>query len=172
MVNLKIHQRHLLKNKDIKQLRVRLEELFGESVIEAILPPKSKVEWFKLDNHEELIAINNVLAFWIKEDIYIPLLSLLINKDINFNLKTITVDKGAIPYVTNGADIMRPGIVQIDSTIREGDIVKIQDETYKRALAVGIALFDASEIESMKKGKVVKNIHTINDEIWQFSKSF
>ncbi len=34
------------------------------------------------------------------------------------------------------------------------------------------ALFDASEMELKSSGKVVKNLHTIQDSIWEFEKEF
>ena len=79
---------------------------------------------------------------------------------------------GAIKYVTNGADIMRPGITEIDSNIKKGDIVVIVDETHDRALAIGKALFSAAEMKARNSGKVVKNLHTIQDTVWEFEKEF
>ena len=139
------------------------DPLFGE---------KPKVEFLRLDNREEIIVINNLLSFWITKAHYIPCLTLLINPKIDFSMKSVTVDKGAIRFVANGADIMRPGITVIDSTIQKGDIIKIQEEIHGRALAVGQAMYDAVEMQSMTKGKVIKNIHTVNDPIWEFSKTF
>ncbi|MHA2182368.1 MAG: PUA domain-containing protein, partial [Promethearchaeota archaeon] len=97
-------------------------------------------------------------------------LTLLLNNRID--LKTIVVDFGAIRYVANGADVMRPGITSIDPSILKGDIVKIEEETKHRALAVGKALFDATDMEAKDSGKVIKNLHTIQDPIWQFEKEF
>ena len=79
---------------------------------------------------------------------------------------------GAIRFVANGADIMRPGITKIDSSIKKGDIIDIVDETHDRSLAVGKALYDAREMEAKKSGKVVQNLHTIQDAVWKFEKSF
>ena len=67
---------------------------------------------------------------------------------------------------------MRPGITKIDPDIMKGDIIRIIEESKHRALAVGKALFDASEMESKSSGKVVKNLHTIQDSIWEFEKEF
>jgi len=64
------------------------------------------------------------------------------------------VDMGAIKFVTNGADIMRPGITEIDPTIKKGDIVRVADETHDRILAVSQAMFDATEMEKKHPGKL------------------
>lgn len=169
---MKIRQRHLLKNKDIKDLKVKLSLSFGEDNIEQVFSNAKTVEWLKLEEHEELIAIDNILSFWFIEDKYIPLISMLIKPGLNFKLKSVNVDKGAIPFAAKGADIMRPGIIKIDSEIKKNDIIKILDPIYNRPLAVGIALFDAQEMEKMDKGKVIRNIHNANDAIFSFSKEF
>ncbi|MFW9781282.1 MAG: PUA domain-containing protein [Candidatus Heimdallarchaeota archaeon] len=46
------------------------------------------------------------------------------------------------------------------------------DETHNRAIAVGKALFNAEDMKSMNSGKVVKNLHTIQDAVWEFEKEF
>ena len=84
----------------------------------------------------------------------------------------MVVDFGAVRYVTNGADIMRPGITKIDPLIKKGDIVAIKEETKSRALAIGKAMFDALEMKNKSSGKVIKNIHTIQDNVWEFEKQF
>lgn len=171
-MNMNIKQRHMLKSKDIKELKQKLLDLFDEKAILALYGDKPKIEFLKLDNRDEIIVVNNILSFWITKELYIPCLTLLINPDIIFSMKSVTVDKGAIRFVANGADIMRPGITVIDDSIIKGDIVKIQEETHGRPLAVGMAMFNAAEMQKMTKGKVVKTIHFVNDPIWEFSKTF
>ena len=83
-------------------------------------------------------------------------------------LPTVTVDMGAVKFVVNGADIMRPGIVDI-GTFDSGEFIVIIDVNNKMPLAVGIANMDSSEMESVSSGKVVKNIHYVGDEIWKFA---
>jgi len=107
---------------------------------------------------------------WKSNEGYIPVLTLLLNKQVD--LKKIVVDKGAIRFVTNGADVMRPGITKIDPSIKMGNIVVIVDENHDRALAIGRAMFDAKQMEDKKSGKVVKNLHTIQDDVWKFEKEF
>lgn len=169
---MKIRQRHLLKNKDIKDLKIKLAQAFGDENIEQIFSNVKTVEWLKLEEHEELIAIDNILSFWFFEDKYIPLISMLIKPGINFKMKSVNVDKGAIPFVAKGADIMRPGIIRIDADIKKDDIIKILDPIHNRPLAVGIALLDAQEMEKTDKGKVIRNIHNANDAVFSYSKEF
>lgn len=172
MDQMRVHSRHMLKSKDIKTLKQKLDEEFGEENINELISKKTPIEQLILDNKEELIAINGTLCFWFSGGRYIPLMSLLINPEIHFAMKYVSVDKGAIPHVANGADIMRPGIKEIDPNIKKDDTIKIQDLQHGRALAVGISLYDAEEMEKMDKGRVIKNVHTVNDPIWKFSKEF
>ncbi|MGQ0535462.1 MAG: PUA domain-containing protein [Methanobacteriota archaeon] len=81
----------------------------------------------------------------------------------------VTVDMGAVRFVNNGADIMAPGIVEADPGIAVGDAVWVRDERNKRPLAVGLALAAGPEIPGKgtdRKGKVVKNLHWVGDEVW------
>ncbi|TFG21653.1 MAG: RNA-binding protein, partial [Promethearchaeota archaeon] len=126
--------------------------------------------FIQTETGDVLYAVNNELKLWKSSEGYIPVLTLLLANKIK--LKKVVVDKGAIRFITNAADIMRPGITKIDPLIKKGDIVEIVDETHDRSLAVGRALFDAKEMEEQKSGKVVKNIHTIQDPVWEFEKTF
>lgn len=77
----------------------------------------------------------------------------------------VTVDMGAVRFVTNGADVMAPGITQVDDGIREGDPIWVRDETHGRPLAVGVALADAAGLRG-EKGKVIANHHAVGDALW------
>jgi len=75
----------------------------------------------------------------------------------------ITVDDGAMPYVAKGADMMRPGIVQISDNVVKDQLVAIKSETYNKSIAIGRALFDSNEIKTCEKGRMVKMIHYMGD---------
>ena len=169
---LEVHQRHFLKSKDKKEFLRNLYAAYPNILDElsTLADKKSKIEWIKLGNNEELYAIDDNLAFWLKDGIYIPLISFFLKNDINF--KHVVVDDGAIKFVAKGADVMRPGIIKIDPSIAKGDILIIRDPNHNRVLGVGKALFSASEMEAKEKGKVIKSIHSLSDKIWEFSKNF
>ena len=162
----------MLKNKDVKELKDKLTQQFGEENVNSVLAGKPTIELLKLDNHEELLSVNDKIIFWLSNDRYIPVMTLLIDPKIAFTMRYITVDKGAIPFVSKGADVMRPGILKIDPLIKKNDLVKIQDSQYNRALAVGEALYDAAEMEAMEKGKVIAHKHGVSDEVWSFARDF
>jgi PUA domain protein len=77
---------------------------------------------------------------------------------------------GAIPFVANGADIMVPGIRSVSSEAVPGDVVLVVDEKYGKGLAIGVLLIDRDAILKKGKGKAVKNIHHVGDEIWNSAK--
>lgn len=167
---MKIKQRHFIRKSELKPLKDEILKQYDQKFVDQIFPTKSNVEVIETEAGDTLFAINNVLKLWKSKDGYIPVLTFLLNKQVD--LKTIVVDFGAVRYVANGADIMRPGITKIDPHIEKGDIIRIVEETKSRALAVGKALFDASEMEAKSSGKVIKNLHTIQDSVWEFEKHF
>jgi len=82
-------------------------------------------------------------------------------------LPSMIVDMGAVPHIVNGADVMRPGVKDFRGEFNEGDFVVVRDERNLRPLAVAIALVGLEECRAMKRGKVAKNIHHVNDRIWK-----
>jgi PUA-domain protein len=117
------------------------------------------------DKDENIILINNESMFFYYEDKLVPTLKLLLKN--NF-LKKITVDMGAVRFVASGADIMRPGIKEVDSGIQKNEFVSIVDINNKRPLAVGFMLYSGDDMMQMTSGKVIKNIHYVGDKIWNY----
>jgi PUA domain protein len=68
--------------------------------------------------------------------------------------------------VVNGADIMRPGVVDVSPDVTAGKPVQIVDERHGKPLALGIALFDAADLLAQEKGKVSRTWHYVGDDIW------
>ena len=80
----------------------------------------------------------------------------------------VTVDAGAVSFVSDGADVMRPGITEADDSIAEGDLVAVAEETHGKVLGVGRALVDGAEMAG-DSGKVVKSLHHVGDDLYEFS---
>ncbi len=116
------------------------------------------------DENYKIVTVNKEPYFFYYEDKMVPTLKLLQTKDL---LKKITVDMGAIKFVVNGADIMRPGITKIQEGIEKNEAIVIVDENHQKPLAIGIALLSTEEMEKASSGKVIKNIHYVGDEIWK-----
>ena len=75
---------------------------------------------------------------------------------------------GAIRFVSNGADIMSPGIVAASEGVEAGDIVLIIDETHGKPLAIGVSLISGEEMVANDSGKAVATKHYVGDDIWNF----
>ncbi|ESP87579.1 RNA-binding protein [Candidatus Halobonum tyrrellensis] len=80
----------------------------------------------------------------------------------------VTVDAGAVSFVSDGADVMRPGITEADGGIEADDLVVIAEETHGKVLAVGRALVDGDEMVG-DSGKVVESLHHVGDDLFDFS---
>jgi len=79
----------------------------------------------------------------------------------------VEVDHGAIPFLMKGADCMVAGIHDADDEITEGDLVWVRDQTHKRPLAIGWAVMNGASLKNEAKGKGLKNIHWVGDELWE-----
>ena len=161
-MDIKIKNRHRLKTKEIKKILTELQNIFDFSFFNE----KTIVEVGEIEN-QKLILINGTPCFmYYKNKILFTLHGLNIYKPKN---KYVVVDRGAIKFITNGADVMSPGITDADKNIHENDQVWICDETYHKPLAVGIALINGEQMIQSKKGKAVSIIHYVGDKIWSFS---
>ena len=81
------------------------------------------------------------------------------------------VDEGAIKFLLNGADVMRPGIRKLDDWGGVGRIVVVREEKKGRAIALGPANVAGSEAKSMTKGSCIKNVHHLGDKYWNLHKA-
>jgi PUA domain protein len=82
-----------------------------------------------------------------------------------------TVDEGAIKFLLNGADVMRPGIRKFDEWGEAGRMVVVREEKKGRAIAVGRSAVPSSEARTMTKGSCIKNIHHVGDKFWNLHKA-
>ncbi|ELZ27649.1 RNA-binding protein [Halosimplex carlsbadense 2-9-1] len=80
----------------------------------------------------------------------------------------VTVDAGAVSFVSDGADVMRPGIVEADDSIESGDLVAIAEESHGKFLAVGRAKTSGDDMVG-DSGKVVESIHHVGDDLFEFA---
>ena len=157
---MEISKRHAMRKSDFKELKEKLRTVLGDEVDSLF---KKGAELIIADIGEFYAENKKILAFKIGDKI-LPSLRVL-NEGL-VTLPKVTVDMGAVRFVTNGADIMAPGITEISEDLKAGTIIMIVDENFGKSLAVGELLFDGKEIKAMTKGKAVKNIHYVNDAIW------
>ncbi len=149
-----LRKRKSLKRKPAKKLVEELSSVFGE--IEA-----ERVESAMLRG-VTIYLLDDVVEFVRDDDILYPFLG---GSHVD-GLHRVVVDMGAIPYVCNGADVMAPGIKDMES-FEVGDIVVVRDVTHGKALAIGKALKSSSDSEARRKGKVIENLHYVGDGLWK-----
>ncbi len=115
-------------------------------------------------NHQLYIVQDDLICFFYIEGKLVPTLKLLLQRPF---LKQVIVDMGAVKFVSSGADVMRPGIVEFDKSIKKDELVVVVDQTHKKPLCVARALFSGTDLLGMSHGKVLKSLHFVGDEIWQ-----
>ncbi|MHA1591800.1 MAG: PUA domain-containing protein [Candidatus Heimdallarchaeaceae archaeon] len=151
-----------LSNKEKRDLQTKLIELYGEQVLQFF--QKSLILQSIKTEEGTFIVIDKKIWWFLYDGKYIPSIHML--REINPGLHKLVVDVGAIRFITNGADVMAPGIVSFDDKITKGAYVVIHEEKANAILGVGMSLIDAEEFNKNKKGKVVKLIHHLKDKIW------
>jgi len=133
---------------------------------EQLLGSKPRIEFVKTQT-VEIFIINGKPLFARSEGTFLPT---LISNGVFSLLPRIVVDMGAVPHVCNGADLMAPGVVQIDGDFNIEDLLLIVDERHGKSLAIGVSLLNSHAMRKLKHGKVVKNIHYVGDRLWKMLK--
>ncbi len=154
-----LKNRHRLKDKDVESHYQELKAKLGDSPFE----PLEGVDIADHDGNKILLVDQRPLATFFNGEGF-PTMNGLLN--MNATKRYITVDMGAVKFVYNGADIMAPGIVDADESIEEGDLVWVRDVEHEKPLAVGRAMTNGKEMVQSEKGKVVKSLHHIGDEMF------
>ncbi|MEE0925846.1 MAG: DUF1947 domain-containing protein, partial [Methanobrevibacter sp.] len=131
MLILKIKKRYYLKKKKVKEIKKELGD-YG-----SFIGNKDTLELLESEDYDFILVNGEPYIIMINDKPY-PTLKAALNE--NLGGKIVVVDMGAIRFVTNGADVMSPGIVEADETIEKDDIVLIVDETHNKPLAIGISL--------------------------------
>jgi PUA domain protein len=162
----RIKKRHLLKKSAQRREVEKIEKVLGTSLVG--LDSKVRFEEGILDDGSRVLLFNDTILFFEYENLVIPTIHAIL--DGRVKLPQVTVDMGAVRHVVNGADIMRPGITNIDDGIEVGSVVAIVDERHGKPLAIGISKLNTEDMRAAESGKVIQSIHYVNDALWDFSK--
>jgi PUA-domain protein len=155
-VKSRVQLRKNAKNKMLKDL----VSTFGDTMTGL----EDKVlEIITLDEYSVILVDGKPLLFEIEGQLFPTVRGAL---EMELNKRIVTVDKGAIRFVSNGADIMAPGIVEADSEIKAGDLVIIVEEAHRKPLAIGKALMNGSQMVEADSGKAIKSITHVGDKLW------
>ena len=151
-----------------KRDRKKLEEILTRLYPQYTLPKNAKVEYAVIED-TELVIIDRLPAFIKFDDNrYIPHLLYLLRRGYSW-LPQVIVDNGAVRPISRGADLMRPGIVEIVGDFETNAIVVILEPSRKLPIAVHRTLYDSKTIIGMEKGRVTKRLHYVSDRYWKLA---
>ncbi len=129
------------------------------------LPKIKNLKFHYLEDDVLIITGSGLKAIKIK-DAYLPFLT---ETEILKKFPFVMVDMGAVKFMCNGANVMRPGITNY-SQFEKDQLVCIKEESKHKFLAVGKSCVPSSEMKSLSKGEIVKNMHYISDIYWESGK--
>lgn len=158
---IRLRKRHRLRKKEIKALSEHLEAIFSKRYFTM----DDTVDRAEIEQFDVILVNGEILGMVFEGMPFLTVRGLLRYRP---NKRYVTVDMGAVKFVYNGADVMAPGIVDADKDIQKGDLVWVRDEKNAQPLAVGEALTSGKEMILSSKGKAVKSLHHVGDDIWNY----
>lgn len=151
-------RRRRLRKKEVKKIVSEVKETAGVEV------PAGDMDVIDFDKIGVILVNNEPLLIEYDGKHYVSVYGAIKLKPEKYK---VTVDEGALKFIMNGADVMKPGIVYADERIKEGDFVYVTVEEKESPIAVGVALCDGNSMMG-GKGKAVKNLHHLKDRIWKY----
>lgn len=158
---MEIKSRHHLRSDAIDEIETALEQDLGVALDADSF---EKIELSEGD-WDVVLVDGEPLVLYLDDD---PFLTVRGANAYPPDKHVVTVDTGAIEFVSNGADIMRPGIVEADPDIDPGDLVAISEETHGKFLAIGRASVAGDEMVG-EEGRVVESLHHVGDDLYELS---
>jgi len=159
--DMEVSSRHHLRSDEVQAIADALREGLGVEL------DADSFELVELaDEDFDVVLVDGDPLVWYPEGE--PFVTVQGANEFDPSTGVVTVDAGAISFVSDGADIMRPGITEASGGIEDGDLVVVEEETHGKALAVGRALTDGDDMVG-DSGKVVRNLHHVGDELYEFT---
>lgn len=160
-------RRHFLKEKEATQLLTKLSQQL-KTTPKQLFGTKTHVE--STETHVgKIFLINGKPLIALHRDILLPTLRF---EDALNRLPKMVVNMGAVAHICNGADVMAPGVVKLEGKFEADEFLLIIDERHRKPLAIGKVLFDSEHVKTLKRGKIVKNLHYVGDTLWKLLKQF
>ncbi|WP_336135156.1 RNA-binding protein [Natronomonas amylolytica] len=155
-----VKSRHHLRSDEISELEGDLAEKLG---VDLDGDSYERVEFDDVDREVVLVDGDPLVASFDGE-LFLTVVGANEHPPENH---VVTVDSGAISFVSDGANIMRPGITEATDDIEPGDLVVVVEENHGKALAVGRAEAPGDDMVG-DSGKVVENLHHVGDDLYEF----
>ncbi|WP_299235882.1 RNA-binding protein [Natronomonas sp.] len=157
---MQVKSRHHLRSDEIGALETSLAEHLG---IDLAGEAYERVEFVDTDREVVLVDGEPLVASFDGE-LFVTVRGANAHPPENH---VVTVDAGAISFVSDGANVMRPGITDATEDIGPGDLVVVVEETHAKALAIGRAETDGSDMVG-DSGMVVESLHHVGDDLYAF----
>ena len=150
-----------------KREKNKLSELIDNKLPLLNIEKIKDIKSVKLNSDISILVSDSFMLINLNNNVF-PFLK---DKETLGKLPIITVDQGAIRFICNGANIMRPGIKDMNHDFQKNAIVVIVEELHNTNIAVGQTLYSKNEILDLKQGPVISNLHFLGDDIWKSSLS-
>lgn len=158
---MQVKSRHHLRSDAVADLEDGLAEKLG---VDLEGDTYERVEFEESDLEVVLVDGEPKIAHLDGE----PFLTVRGANDYDIDERVVVVDAGAVSFVSDGADVMRPGITEVKGDVSAGDLVLIAEESHGKVLAVGRAKVDGEGMVG-DEGKVVESVHFVGDELYGFA---
>lgn len=164
-----------------------------EEELDALLPKKHPLVQYKVGphmmlycrrvEHEGASPSDEPIFFQHRDGPILPTLR-MIHKYPSVKFTSVTVDKGAIPYLLGGANVMCPGLTKDPGSVMppdgieqdengfdkpglsKGDGVVIFAEGKEHALGIGVMAMSSADIRSKNKGIGIEISHNLGDGLF------
>lgn len=158
---MEVKSRHHLRSDAIERIETAIAESLG---VEITGENYEHVEF--TDSQTELVLVDGEpLITYFGDDATRPFLTVRGANAYPPQRRVVTVDSGAVSFVSDGADVMRPGIAEADTEIEADDLVVITEQAHGKTLAIGRTRVDGTELLG-DSDKVIDSIHHVGDELY------
>lgn len=170
-----------LKGSDRKKLRTDVEQQFPSltcAQVADLIPNKGDMTQVKVLTHsDENVVVyrvqKNPIFFEMFKVLYPTIYTLWKFPDL---LPVFTTHQEVFPRLVGGADLMLPGVIvkgephpKMFGALKKGDLCVIRLKGNKAPVVLGHALLSGEDMyASALKGKGVKTLHILGDQLWEF----
>ncbi|KAH8258235.1 hypothetical protein KR038_008064 [Drosophila bunnanda] len=170
-----------LKGSESKKFRQRLEAAYPHVSIELLVPAKAAVTQLKILTHGGVQSIvycveKQPMFFELDGGQMVPTLYALWS--VPDLLPYFTTHEGVLPKLTNGADLMLPGVVPLGVGLnmyghyKKGQLMAVNLTNNKSAVGLGQLARSSDELYMCGgHGVAIKMLHLFGDKLWSHEPS-
>ncbi|MDP9197289.1 MAG: RNA-binding protein [Thermoproteota archaeon] len=153
---------HSLSKREVRDIAGRISKNWPKSIIWN----EKSLNAIETEKSGRLLIGEGITVIQTKDDLIVPH---LVEKDLLSHFPNVIVDMGAVGFVCNGANIMRPGITHFDD-FGQSEIVVVKDQVHNKSLAIGLSRVNDETMQNLEKGPVISNLHYVGDIFWNLKK--